>query len=137
MIVAHRRQLEAICRQRGYDLGAAMACVVSQDGDQWTIDETHPAYPRRKHQHSAPAPTLAQKAANFAASAARHVVAGMPQASEEEVARRFSICEGCEHYDGKACRQCGCPVVREKKFLSKLSWANEKCPVGKWGPVAS
>ena len=48
MIVAHRRQLEAICRQRGYDLAAAMACVVSQDGDQWTIDETHPAYPRRR-----------------------------------------------------------------------------------------
>ena len=80
----------------------------------------------------AKAPSLVQKAANFAASAARHVAAGMPQASEEEVARRFAICEGCEHFDGKACRQCGCPVVREKQFISKLSWANEKCPVGKW-----
>jgi hypothetical protein len=30
---------------------------------------------------------------------------------------------------------CGCPVVREKAFVSKLSWAGEKCPVGKWGPV--
>lgn len=47
MIVAHRRQLEAICRQRGYDLAAVMACVVSRDGDRWTIDETHAAYPRR------------------------------------------------------------------------------------------
>ena len=80
--------------------------------------------------------SLAQKVSNFAASAARHVAAGMPQATEEEVARRFAICEGCEHFDGKACRQCGCPVVREKKFLSKLSWAGESCPVGKWGPAA-
>ena len=80
--------------------------------------------------------SIVQKAKNFAASAARHIAAGAPQASEEEVARRFAICEQCEHFDGKACRQCGCPVVKQKKFLSKLSWANESCPVGKWGPVS-
>jgi hypothetical protein len=84
-----------------------------------------------------PGPSLLQKAANFAAASAKHVAAGMPQASEEEVARRFAICQTCEHFDGRACRKCGCPVVREKKFLSKLSWANESCPVGKWGPVTS
>lgn len=77
-------------------------------------------------------PSIATKAANFATSAAKHVAAGMPQATEDEVARRFSICQGCEFFDGKACRKCGCPVVRERKFLSKLSWANEKCPAGKW-----
>jgi ribosomal protein L37AE/L43A len=82
-------------------------------------------------------PSLVTKARNFATSAAKHVAAGMPQASAEEVARRFAICEGCEHFDGQACRQCGCPVVREKKFLSKLSWANESCPVGKWGKEKS
>jgi len=77
-----------------------------------------------------------RKVVNFLSSAARHVAAGMPMASEEEVARRFSICEGCEHYDGQACRQCGCPAVRQRKFVSKLSWAGESCPVGKWGPVS-
>lgn len=77
-------------------------------------------------------PSIATKAANFATSAARHVAAGMPQASDEEIARRFSICQQCEHFDGKACRQCGCPIVREKRFVSKLSWANEACPAGKW-----
>jgi hypothetical protein len=82
-------------------------------------------------------PSLAEKVANFATSAARHFAAGMPQATEEQVAARFAICQTCEHFDGKACRQCGCPVVREKKFLSKLSWAGESCPVGKWGPVSS
>jgi hypothetical protein len=80
--------------------------------------------------------SLAAKARNFATSAAKHLASGMPRASDEEIARRFAICQACEHFDGKACRQCGCPVVREKKFLSKLSWANEKCPVGKWGPVS-
>jgi len=83
--------------------------------------------------HAKSPPSLITKAANFAASAARHVAAGMPRATDEEVARRFAICQGCEHFDGKACRQCGCPIVRERQFISKLSWANEKCPAGKWG----
>jgi hypothetical protein len=89
-------------------------------------------------QASSPPPiSFATKARNFAASAAKHLAAGMPQATEEQVAERFAICQGCEHFDGKACGKCGCPVVREKKFLSKLSWAGESCPVGKWGPVSS
>jgi hypothetical protein len=83
------------------------------------------------------APPFLKKAANFAASAAKHVAAGMPQATDEQVAARFAICQGCEHFDGSACKQCGCPIVRQKKFLSKLSWADSECPVGKWGPVSS
>ena len=38
--------LEARCRERGYTLDEVMPCVVSQDGDQWTIDIDHSAYPR-------------------------------------------------------------------------------------------
>lgn len=78
-------------------------------------------------------PSLIQKAANFATAAAKHVAAGAPLASDDEIARRFAICQGCEHYDGKACVKCGCPVKREKAYLSKLSWADQSCPVGKWG----
>ena len=83
----------------------------------------------------APPPSLIQRAANFATSAAKHVAAGMPQATQEQIDARFAICQACEHYDSKACRLCGCPVAREKAFVSKLSWANEKCPAGKWGPA--
>lgn len=131
MIRCQRHHLEARCRQRGYTLDEVRACIVSEEGDAITVDETHPAYPRAR-----PGPTLLTKAVNFATSAARHVAAGMPRASDEEVARRFAICQACEHYDGKACRKCGCPIVREQRFVSKLSWANESCPVGKWGPTS-
>lgn len=34
------------CVERGYTLDEVMPCVVRQDGDKWTIDETHAAYPR-------------------------------------------------------------------------------------------
>lgn len=81
------------------------------------------------------APPLTQKIANFAKSAVRHVASGMPMCTQEQVDERFAICQGCEFLKDGACLKCGCPLVREKKFLSKLSWANESCPVGKWGPV--
>lgn len=48
MITCHRKTLEARCRQRGYTLTQVMPCVVLQDGDTWTVDETHPSYPRRR-----------------------------------------------------------------------------------------
>jgi hypothetical protein len=127
MITCHRSHLAARCRQRGYTLDEVRPCIVSEDGDTITVDVDHPTYPREAKRLS-----MLQKVRNFTASAAKHISAGMPQASEEEVARRFAICEGCEHFDGKACQKCGCPVAMEKKFLSKLSWSNEKCPVGKW-----
>ena len=123
--------LDRRCREAGKQNGECDGCIVER-GEVLTVDETHADFPLTV---PSAGPGLLQKAANFAASAAAHVAAGMPRASEEEVARRFEVCQGCEHYDGRACTKCGCPIVREKQFVSKLSWANEKCPVGKWGPV--
>jgi hypothetical protein len=129
MIRCRLHHLEQRCRERGYTLNEVRPCIVSEDGDTITVDETHADFPRTKP------PGLLQKAKNFAASAARHVAAGMPQATQEQIDQRFAICQACELFDGKACTKCGCPVVRERQFVSKLSWANEKCPAGKWGPV--
>jgi hypothetical protein len=133
MISCQVKHLAARCRERGYTLDEVRPCIVSQDGDKITVDETHPAYPRT----AKPGLTLPQKVANFATSAAKHLAAGMPRATEEQVAERFVICQACEHFDGKACRKCGCPIVREKQYISKLSWAKESCPVGKWGPAST
>lgn len=129
MIRCKRRHLEARCRERGYTLDEVRACIVSEDGDTITVDEMHKDYPRAKAQ-----PSLVQKAVNFAVAATKHIAAGAPMASGEEVARRFAICQQCQHFDGKACERCGCPVVRERQYVSKLSWADQSCPVGKWGP---
>ena len=48
MITCHKKHLVSRCIQRGYTLEEAMPCVVSQDGDQWTIDPSHPAYPQER-----------------------------------------------------------------------------------------
>ncbi len=125
MITCKLKHLEARCRQRGYTLDEVRECIVSQDGDDITVDESHPKYPRPL--------TVAKKAVNFAKSSVKHIATGMKRCSQEEVNRRFAICQGCEFLKDGACMKCGCPVVREKKFISKLSWANESCPIGKWG----
>lgn len=46
MITCHRSFLEARCIERGYTLEEVMPCVVSQEGDEWSVDVEHPAYPR-------------------------------------------------------------------------------------------
>ena len=48
MIRCQMYHLEERCRQRGYTLEEVLPCIVSQDGDQITVDETHPAYPRQR-----------------------------------------------------------------------------------------
>lgn len=46
MITCDRIYLESRCTERGYTLDEVLPCVVWQDGDEWTIDTDHPAYPR-------------------------------------------------------------------------------------------
>jgi hypothetical protein len=80
-------------------------------------------------------PGILERAGSFARSAVRHVAQGAPRCTDEQVAERFAICQQCEHYTGSACRKCGCGVSGQRGLVSKLSWAGESCPAGKWGPV--
>ena len=45
MITTHKNNLIARCKDRGYTLEEVMSCVISQNGDMWTIDEQHKDYP--------------------------------------------------------------------------------------------
>lgn len=76
-------------------------------------------------------PSITTQAVNFSTSIIKHVVGGLPQISDEEQKNRMSICEQCINFikneDNPRCSECGC-------YLKvKTSWANESCPIGKWG----
>jgi hypothetical protein len=116
MITCRRSHLEARCAERGYTLDEVLPCVVSQDGDELTVDVEHPAYPRTpkpgyEPQPSAPPPDLArddapsflEKVRNFASAAVSHVAAGMPRCDDAEIIRRHDICMTCEHLQNNAC----------------------------------
>jgi hypothetical protein len=46
MIACHSKHLIERCLQRGYALDEVTPCVVSMDGDIWTINVDHDSYPR-------------------------------------------------------------------------------------------
>lgn len=59
------------------------------------------------------------------------------QCSQEQIDERLAICNGCEFYQNDTCLKCGCALSREKNYKNKLLWADQKCPVDKWGPITS
>jgi hypothetical protein len=76
-------------------------------------------------------PSLIQKAVNFSKAIVQHVAAGLPQASEDLIAKRLAICELCVEYfdkDRRACKHksCGCSVDK------KTPWLDQKCPISRW-----
>lgn len=46
MITGNIQGFLARCRQRGYTLDEVRPCIISEEGDQITVDETHGSYPR-------------------------------------------------------------------------------------------
>lgn len=52
--------------------------------------------------------------------------------SRKEIRQRLEICRSCDQFTGSACAHCGCSVNLEKRFLNKLAWRSESCPLGKW-----
>jgi hypothetical protein len=78
-------------------------------------------------------PSFIEKVTNFAKATMQHIQTGSPMCTEEQVISRHDICMGCEFYKDDTCSKCGCPLFRTRKFVSKLAWADQECPVGKWG----
>lgn len=48
MITGRRSAFLARVSERGYTLEQVRPCIVSENGDIITVDETHPAYPRQR-----------------------------------------------------------------------------------------
>lgn len=98
---------------------------------------------RAKHCTSAavspgPVVPLWKKAVNFASSATKHILAGRPKATPEQIQIRLEICRGCELFERNHCKQCGCACNGTTNFMNKLAWADQECPhpAGpKWGTI--
>lgn len=88
-----------------------------------------------------PGPPLFKRIKNFTIAAISHALAIAPTCTQGEIDQRFSACKGCELFrpdsdnaDLGVCAHssCGCPVTREDRFVSKLGWRDQDCPLGKW-----
>lgn len=90
-------------------------------------------------------PPLLQRIINFAAAAAKHAIAGNPVVTEEQLKQRLDICQQCPLFKrnqtdvGGVCTHssCGCNVQDNLDYLNKIAWADQECPIGKWGKEES
>jgi hypothetical protein len=57
------------------------------------------------------------------------------QCSQQQIDDRLAICQGCEFYKDNSCLKCGCTLNRGKNYMNKLLWADQSCPIGKWGKI--
>lgn len=81
-------------------------------------------------------PTLVDKAINFSKAAIQHAMKGSPKCTDEEINTRYNICQSCEYFQNQTCKLCGCNLVRERIYMNKLAWADQSCPIKKWGPIS-
>jgi hypothetical protein len=88
-------------------------------------------------------PNFLQRGMNLGKAIVNHISTGMHHCTFEEKQSRFETCQSNEcglfkvHGEGGICSHddCGCYIRSNGKFMDKLSWAESKCPVGKWGPI--
>jgi hypothetical protein len=86
-------------------------------------------------------PPLLKRLKNFTVAAIAHELRGAPTCTDEQIAERHAICKACELYIKSehnanlgVCghSDCGCSLGRASKYLNKLAWADQQCPLGKW-----
>lgn len=58
------------------------------------------------------------------------------ECSQETIDQRLSICKSCPFYENDTCLQCGCALSRDRNYKNKLYFADQSCPIGKWGPAS-
>jgi hypothetical protein len=80
--------------------------------------------------HAGRFPSLPEMALYGAEALARLAVAGVQlkqvRASDELIAKRRAICNGCEFLKDSRCLKCGC------FYEVKIRLATETCPIGLW-----
>lgn len=89
-------------------------------------------------------PPLLKRLSNFVFSATKHIVRGSPKCTEEQIEERLRLCHECPLFKrhstadtGGICthESCGCNIKDYQTYLNKLAWADQKCPIDKWGRV--
>lgn len=86
-------------------------------------------------------PDFLQKVKNFTRAVTGHLANGNPTVTEEQLKKRLEICKTCVLFKptgdgvGGTClhNSCGCSIKDTLEYMNKIAWADQECPVGKWG----
>lgn len=77
------------------------------------------------------------KLKTFIKSLTFHIYSGLPKSTINEIRYRYNICINCDQFNKNksTCEVCGCNLSTKSKFLNKLAWADQECPIGKWPKI--
>lgn len=81
--------------------------------------------------------TLSLRIQTFLKSLWFHIYNGFPKTTQSEILYRYNICVDCDKFDKikSQCGVCGCYLSKKSKFLNKLAWADQECPINKWPKI--
>lgn len=79
-------------------------------------------------------PSGIKRATNFVKAVVNHTITGAERVSQDEIDRRYEICKECPLFSDGICKHnsCGCNISNVQKFLNKLAWKDQQCPLDKW-----
>tara|TARA_B100000085_G_scaffold13554_1_gene11619 strand:+ start:267 stop:641 length:375 start_codon:yes stop_codon:yes gene_type:complete len=77
-------------------------------------------------------PSFIKKIRNFALATIKHIATGAKMCDDKTIQKRYEICQSCSNFTNNSCSLCGCHLTRNKRFISKLAWKDQKCPINKW-----
>lgn len=76
--------------------------------------------------------SFAKKIKHFTESLYGHLQNNLELCPDSVIHERYEICKTCDFFENSTCSKCGCPLYRDRAYISKLAWANEQCPINKW-----
>ena len=82
-----------------------------------------------------PLPSFGEQVKNFSIAAITHFLGGSPTCTQAEIDARRLSCLQCTEFRpvDNRCAACGCPATQShEKYVNKLAWADQYCPVGRW-----
>jgi hypothetical protein len=80
---------------------------------------------------------LILKIQTFLKSLFFHIRLGLPKSTKEEILYRYNICLSCIEFNKtkSECGICGCAISNKSRFMNKLAWADQSCPLNKWNSI--
>ncbi len=131
-----KRYIEQRCRERGYELADVMPCVAQQDGDWWTVDVDHPAYPRSKDKPKAKlklCSKVSKRSVSWSKQLDKWQKLGCPSRTDAEQTKIIEICQACPNYKPKnnkhTCKLCNCGCKKQLNTLEdRIRMTTEACP---------
>jgi len=96
--------------------------------DQFRPKPQPEAPPPCRAKATPPLPVMAATLVRAAIHEVKARVSGVPQVTDEEIARRMETCRTCEHFiqGQNRCELCGCFSALKSRMRS------QHCPQGKW-----